>query len=145
MAKYESPAVTLPAPAEKVYEKLSNLGNLKSVLDRIPAHKIPEDKRDIFEAVEITDNSISLPAGPVGNLTFHVVEKVEPTLIRLKGEGAPVAMALALHIRPGIDNHCEAKAEVDVDIPAMLKPMVGGHIQKLADQFGQVLQAIDFA
>ena len=80
----------------------------------------------------------------MGALTFRVSEKVEPSLIRLTGEGSPVPLTLSMHIIPDGPT-CKAKAEIDIAIPAMLKPMVGGHIQKMADQFSQVLRAIPFA
>lgn len=145
MAKYNSSEETLHASAEAVFSKLSNLENLRSLLDRVPADKIPEDKKAMFESITITPDSITVPGGPVGAMTFRVTEKVEPTLIALSGEGSPVPLSLAMHITPETESSCKAKVEIDIEIPAMLKPMIGGHIQKMADQFGEVLKAIPFA
>ena len=145
MAIYNSDSVRLSSPAETVYSKLSNLENLRSLLEKVPADQIPEDKRAMFDSISITPDSISVPGGPVGSLTFKVVEKGEPVLIKLNGEGSPVPLTLAMHITPEGADACTAKVEIDIAIPAMLKPMVGGHIQKMADQFGQVLKAIPFA
>ena len=145
MAKYNSEDVLLHAPAEAVYSKLSNLENLRSLLEKIPADKIPADKMEMFKSITITPDAITVPGGPVGSLTFRVKEKVEPSLIRLVGEGSPVPLSLAMHITPDTELSSKAKVVIDIDIPAMLKPMVGGHIQKMVDQFGQVLRAIPFA
>ncbi|MDE6444654.1 MAG: hypothetical protein K2K64_09600 [Muribaculaceae bacterium] len=145
MAKYQSSEETLQASAEAVFSKLSNLENLRSLLDRVPADKIPEDKKAMFDNITITPDSITVPGGPVGALTFRMTEKVEPTLIALSGEGSPVPLSLAMHITPESESSCKAKVEIDIEIPAMLKPMIGGHIQKMADQFGEVLKAIPFA
>lgn len=144
MAIYKSSDVVLPTPAETVFSKLSNLENLKDILGKIPADKIPEDKRDIFEKITITPDSISVPGGPVGSLTFRMAEKVEPSLIKLNAEGTPIPLSLGMHVSPDGDSSSKAYVEIDIDIPAMLKPMVGGQIQKMADQFGEVLKAISF-
>lgn len=145
MAIYNSTPVRLQSPAETVFAKLSNLENLRSLLEKVPADRIPEDKRGMFESITITPESITVPGGPVGSLTFKVVEKKEPSLVKLSGEGSPVPLTLSMHIAPEGAGACTAKVEIDIAIPAMLKPMVGGHIQKMADQFGQVLKAIPFA
>ena len=73
------------------------------------------------------------------------MEKTEPSLIKLAAGNSPVPLTLTLHISPETDASCSAKVDIDIDLPPMLKPMVGGHIQKMADQFGQVLKAIPFA
>lgn len=145
MAIYTNTPVTLNASAENVYSKLSNLENLRSLLEKVPADSIPADKRQMFDSISVTADSITVPGGPVGALTFKVAEKVEPKLIKLTAEGAPVPLTLAMHITPLSADSCEAYVEIDIAIPAMLKPMIGGTIQKMTDQFGQVLRSIPFA
>lgn len=81
----------------------------------------------------------------MGALTFKIKERVEPTLVKLDGEGSPVPLTLAMHITPTGADSCTAKVEIDIALPAMLKPMVSGPLQKMADQFGQVLKAIPFS
>ncbi|MDE6095595.1 MAG: SRPBCC family protein [Muribaculaceae bacterium] len=144
MATYKSDDVLLLAPAEAVFAKLSNLENLRSLLEKVPADQIPADKMEMFNSITVTPDSITVPGGPVGALTFRVKEKVDPTLIRLQGEGSPVPLSLSMQITPDSEATSKAKVVIDIEIPAMLKPMVGGHIQKMADQFGQVLKAIPF-
>ena len=145
MSIYSSEKVKLEAPAEKVYEKLSNLENLKGLLDKVPADRIPEDKRQMFENIRITSDTIEVPGGPMGNLMFRITERKTPSLIRLKGEGIPVEMSLALHIEPISSDSSQAQVIIDIEIPALLKPMIGGQIQKVANQFGDVIGAIPFA
>lgn len=145
MAIYSSGEVNLNASAPNVFDKLSNLENLQGMLDKVPADRIPEDKRQMFENIRITPDTIEVPGGPMGNLVFRVTERVAPSLIKLKGEGIPIEMALILHLTPISDSSSSAKVDVDINLPAMLKPMVGGQIQKIANQFGEVLGAIPFA
>lgn len=145
MTKYSSPEVTLQAPAEVVFNKLSNLENLRSMLDKVPADRIPEDKRQMFDNIKITSDSIEVPGAPMGSLIFRVVEKKEPDMIKLQGEGMPIAMSLTMHIKPEGTTTSKGHVDFDIDIPMMLRPMVGGQIQKIADQFGDVLSAIPFS
>lgn len=145
MTKYSSPEVTLQAPAEVVFNKLSNLENLRSMLDKVPADRIPDDKRQLFENIKITPDTIEVPGAPMGSLIFRVIEKKAPDMIKLQGEGMPIAMALTMHIKPDGETTSKGHVDFDIDIPMMLKPMVGGQIQKIADQFGDVLAAIPFS
>lgn len=145
MSVYKSEKVDLSASAETVFNKLSNLENLRALLGNVSPESVPEDKREMFESIEITPDSISVPAGPVGNLTFRVVEKREPSLIELAAENSPIPLSLAMNLMPLTDCSCEAQVAIDIKLPPMLAPMVGGHIQKMADQFGQVLKAIPFS
>lgn len=144
MATYKSKPADINASAETVYDKMSNLDNLRTLLDKVPADKIPTDKLEMFNSLEITSDSISIPAGPVGALTFRTVEKEAPVFLKMQGEGSPVAIFLSLHIKPESENSCQAQVEVDVALPPMLAPMIGGTIQKLADQFGEVIKSIPF-
>ena len=145
MAIFKSGEVSLHAPADIVFTKLSNLENLRSLLDKVPADQIPDDKRQMFENITITPDTITVPGGPVGALTFRVKERVAPSLIKLEGEGAPVALNLLMHIEPEGSDYSRAQVEIDIAIPAMLKPMVSGPLQQMADQFSQVLKAIPFS
>ena len=145
MATYSSGSVNLNASADNVFKKLSNLNNLQSLLNNVPADRIPADKREMFENLKITEDSIEIPGGPMGSLTLRMVEKVEPTLIKLAGEGLPIALSLSMHITPESESSSKANVDIDIDIPAMLKPMIGGQIQKMASQFGDMLGAISFS
>lgn len=144
MATYESEEKHLSASAESVYAKLSNLEGLKTLLDKVPGSAVPEDKRELLEGIEITPDTITIPGGPVGSVTLRKSRLIEPELIELKGEGTPVPLSLALKIRPEGESACVAKAVIDLEIPAMLKPMVSGPMQKMISQFGDVLGALNF-
>lgn len=130
------------APAETVFDKLSNLNGLGELIKNAPADQIPEDQRELLDQVTSTEDTVSFPAGPVGNITLRVTDRVRPSLIRLEGEGTPVPLHLELHIIPLTPETCEAQVEIDIQIPAMLKPMVNGPLQKMADQFGMMLRQL---
>ena len=144
MAVFKSQIRQIQAPAEAVFDKLSNLENLKSLLAQVPESASPADQKDMFDAIRVTEDSISFPAGPVGELTLRMTKKVRPTLISLDGVGAPVALSMNLEIGIVSPDACEAAVAIDIAIPAMLKPMIGGTIQKMADQFGEMLVRLKY-
>lgn len=144
MAIFKAQPVIINAPAEAVYGKLSNLSNIKSLMASIPESAIPADKKEMFDSVEITEDSIIFPAGPVGQITMKITRKQEPTLIHLEGIGTPVALSLELQIGILNSSQCEAVTAIDIAIPPMLKPMIGGTMQKMADQFTQVIGALKY-
>lgn len=139
MALYKSKTRQIQASAEAVFDKLSDLSNLRQLLESVPESAIPADKREMFDAVRVTDQTISFPAGPVGELTMRMTRRERPSLIELTGEGAPVALKMMLEIAATGADTCEGAVAIDIAIPAMLKPMIGGTIQKMADQFADML------
>ena len=144
MAEFKSKETPISASAEAVYKKLSNLEGLKELLSRVPEDQIPADQRDLFSQIKITSDTLSFPAGPVGELTLRLAETVEPTFIRLEGVGTPVPMGLMLHIHPSTEVSCSAEVAVDLQIPAMLKPMVSGPLKNMVEQFANMLRNLPY-
>ncbi len=144
MAKYESEPKRIQASVQQVFSRLDNLEGLRDLLEKVPGSAVPEDKRAMLEGIEITPDTITIPGGPVGSLTLRKSRTIEPELIELKGEGTPVPLTLSLHLTPQGEDACEAKACIDLEIPAMLKPMISGPMNKMIGQFGDVLGALNF-
>ena len=112
------------------------------MIKNIPEDKVPADQRAQLEQVQVTADTISFPGGPVGNITLRLDEVKSPTLISLVGQGTPVPLKMAMHITPLTPDTCEAHVEIDLQIPAMLKPMINGPMQKMTQQFAQMLRQV---
>lgn len=145
MATYRSETVGLAYPAETVFSRLSNLEALGDVIKNIPEDKIPADQLAQLEKVRVTRDTISFPGGPVGEITLRMDKLQEPVLISLVGDGTPVPLSLSMHILPLTSDTCEAYVEIDLQIPAMLKPMVNGPMQKMTQQFAHMLRQVPMA
>lgn len=145
MANFKSETVTLGSPAESVYNKLSNLGSLRELLANMPADKVPEDKRQMLENIEITDDTITIPGGPAGAITLKMAQKTPFSLIRMEGEGTPVPLSLMMHLNSMSGSACEASVEIDIKVPMLVVPMIKGPLQQIVDQFAQVLRSIPMA
>lgn len=140
----KSEKTPIAASAEKVYLKLSDLSNLQGLLDHVPADQIPEDKRDLFENLVITSDSIKIPAGPVGEITLTITDLMPYSLIGLTGEGSPIPLSMQMEINSTGSHSCEVQIGVSIEVPLMLKPMISGPLRKIVDQFAQVVSAIPF-
>ena len=132
MATYKSATVGLAYPADNVFGKLSNLEGLGTMLRDVPADHVPADQLAMLGQVRVTPDTISFPAGPAGEITLRLAETVSPSL-------------RALHVTPLTPESCESFVQIDIQIPAMLKPMVSGPLQKMADQFAQMLRQVPMA
>ena len=47
-----------------------------------------------------------------------------------------------MDIRPVSDNTSEVETLIDVEIPAMLRPLIGPQLQKAADKFGELIAGL---
>lgn len=144
MATYKSDEVTLKASAQSVFDRLGNFESLKSLLAQVPEDQIPADKKEMFDNIKLTEDAIEFPGGPVGAIRLRVSDKVPPVKIALKGEGTPVPLSIQLDITPIDNDSCRAQTKIDIEIPAMLRPMISGPMQKMTEQFASVLRSIPF-
>lgn len=131
MATYKSKQVTISHPIEEVYERISNIGAYQQKLDSLPA-----EVKDKLGDVRFEPDAIVITAAPVGEIRFAVKERIKPSSVKLSAEQSPVPLTLSVNLTPDSDSSTNAVSQIDVEIPAMLKPMVGGKMQEAADKFG---------
>ncbi len=84
-------------------------------------------------------DAIVITAAPVGEIRFAVKERIKPSSVKLSAEQSPVPLTLSVNLTPDSDSSTNAVSQIDVEIPAMLKPMVGGKMQEAADKFGELI------
>ena len=136
MATFTSKPPIVDSPAATVAEKFSDLSAMQKVLDQIPA-----DERAKIGDIALTPDSIVMKTPQVGDITLKVTQRT-PERVTLTAMGSPVPMNLSVNIKPLSDTQTELTTSMDVEIPAFLKPMVGGTLQKAVDQFGQLMQRL---
>lgn len=137
MATYSSKPVTIPVAPNKISEKFADFTNLQSHLD-----SLPQEQREKVGDVKFTHDSIVMNTPQVGAITLKVNERT-PSRIVMGAVGSPVPMNLALDFKPvNGGESTELVTSMDVDIPAMLKPMVGGTLQKAVDQLADLMKKL---
>lgn len=135
MAKYTSKPVTVNRPINEVYSGISNIKGYQEKLDALP-----DEARAKIGDVKFSEDSITINAVPVGEITFTVVERKEPNKIVLQSAQSPVPLKLSVDLTDRTADTTDIVSEIDVDIPAFLRPMVGGKLQEAADQFGNLIK-----
>lgn len=123
--------------AVQAFDKLANVEALQELLDQAP-----EDIRAKMGDVRFTNDEIVIGTPQIGNITLRVVERQSPSLIRYQAVGSPVPLTMSIIITPVDSGSCKAATEIDIDIPAMLRPLVGPRMQEAADKFGDLLGLI---
>lgn len=134
MAKYSSQLVTINGSQADVYNKISNLGAYQELLD-----KMPDDLRQKAGDVRFTDDAIIINANPVGEIRLEIIDRHEPDLIKLKASNAPVPMFLSLELDKETDSTTKLVSVIEVDVPAILKPMIGPKMQEAANQMATLV------
>lgn len=134
MAEYSCKPVILNYPVEVVYSRLSDFSSYQTKLD-----ELPQDVRAQIGNVRFTPDSIIINVAPVGEIAFEVVERITPSQVRLQAKNAPVPMFLIIQMKPTDTTATEVVATIDVEIPMMLRPIVGGKMQEAANMFGDML------
>lgn len=134
MSIYKGKPAKVGQPQETVYEKISNIGAYQQRLD-----SLPEEARAKLGDVRFSDDAIVITAQPVGEICFKVVERTAPSLVRLEATSSPVPFGIAIRMTADGAESTDVSTELDVDIPMMLRPMVGGKLQEAADKFSDLI------
>ncbi len=137
MANYKSKPHTLAVSAQTAYDRLSNPSNFGAGI-----RQLPEEVRQKMPPIEFTDDSLTLETPQVGKLTFKIVERTPGERIRFAAQGSPIPLEMALEFADG--DPATVTAAIIAEIPAMLRPLVGGKLQeasnKLAETIANVLR-----
>ena len=88
------------------------------------------------------EDSIIINTPNVGEIAFTIIERKEPSLVKLGAANSPVPFDITVNLTPESADTTEAQTEINVEIPAMLKPLVGGKLQEAANQFGNMLSTM---
>lgn len=139
MATYKSKEFTIQSPAPSIFERITDLASFESRLDQLPP-----DLRQKLGNVRFGQDTISINAAPMGEIKFRVTDKVAPERVTLSAEQSPVPLTLSVLLHPTLQDPGATYVQtvIDVDIPPMLRPMVGGKLQEAANKFGELLTSM---
>lgn len=130
MAKYTSPATVINKPAAELVARFADFTAMQTALDALGSQE-----RAKVGDVAFTRDTIKITTPQVGDIVLRATERT-PDRIKLEAENSPVPMSLTVDFKAINEAATEVIGAIDVDIPMMLKPMVGPALQKAADQFG---------
>ncbi len=121
--------------AAAVYDRLSDISAFQAKIDQLP-----DDVKSKIGSVRFTDDSIIINAAPVGDMVLKVTERVPEKRVAFTAQSAPVPLIMAINIDSVADDKSTVTTAIDVEIPAMLRPMVGPKLQEAAEKFGDMIR-----
>ena len=137
MSVYKGKSVTIPRPIGDIYAKISDLGQYQPMVDQLP-----DDQRARLQGVEFTAASVRMDAPGVGKLEFKIAERTAPTHVGLTAAGSPVPLKLSVDLAEDGPESTVVTPKIDIEIPMMLRPLIGGKLQEAADKFGEVFTSV---
>ncbi|MBP3304205.1 MAG: SRPBCC family protein [Muribaculaceae bacterium] len=137
MSIYSGKPVSIPRPISEIYAKVSDLAQYKDMVEQLPA-----EQREKLQGVEFRGDAFKMDAPGVGELVFRIVERTPSTHVGLNAEGSPIPLKLSIDLADIDGTSTRLTPRVDIQIPAMLRPFIGGKMQEAADKFGEVFTSL---
>ena len=151
--KEESSVKQIYAPVERVYSTLSNLENLRPLLERAQNDESLRDKLDQMgqgasldglKDVVLTNDSISVPAPMFGTISMNVVDREENKCIKFQTDKSPIEAKMWIQVLPVTAETSKMRLTVDANIPFMLKAMVGSKLKEGLEKVADALAMIQY-
>ncbi len=139
MTTYSSKPVDVALAASTVYDRIGNLGSFQERIESLPG-----EVRAKIGSVTFTDDTIVINAAPMGDMTLRVTERIPAKRIALTAENSPVPIVLSVNMEEKDAELTQVVTSIDVDMPAMLRPMVGPKLQEAAEKFGDMIKNLAF-
>lgn len=137
MATYKSNLQPVNRSAEELFERFSDLSRLQGALDGLT-----EEQRKQVGDVHFSADSIRIVTPQVGEIAFEVTERVHPSKVVFGTNSSPVPLTMEVDIKPVSESASEVQTLINVEIPAMLRPIIGPQMQKAADKFGELITGL---
>jgi carbon monoxide dehydrogenase subunit G len=155
MAKYESKVKQIAAPVEQVYAMLSDLENLRPIIDgakdndavraQIEAAGQDPSMLDRLQDVRLTSDSIAIPAPMVGEISLRICEREENKCIKFETEQSPVAANMWIQVLPSEGVGTKMRLTLKADLNPMIKMMVGSKLESGVDKLADMLAMLAYA
>ena len=132
MAKYTGKEVDVNAPASQIAEKFEDLSLFGTYLEQIP----PEERSKAGD-ISFERDAIVINNPTVGKMTFNVVER-SPEKVVFGADGM-LPLTVVVNFKPVGENETKVNTVLEIELPAMLRPLIGGKLQQVADMFGELI------
>lgn len=149
MSTFESSIRQIPYPQQNVYDKLSDLSNIKTLKERYELMKdnMPEEARKQAEAIkdlQFDQDSLTVNVPPVGTIRLKVVDREEPKCIKFETEQSPVPFNFWIQLLPVTTTSCKMKLTIKADLNPFIKQMVKKPLSEGIEKIADVLQMIQY-
>lgn len=142
MESYKSDKIIIDHNINVIYSKLSDPRVFKAHLDQ-NIDRLPDEAREHLEKVRFDDDGISVES-PIGELKLSVSESVEPTMVKYIAQSSPVPFGLVVNLEAIDEEHTQSITELNIELPMMLRAMVGSKLTDGAKKLGEVIAKLPY-
>ena len=142
MQHYKSDRHEINYDINTVYSKLSNPDVLRQQLEK-NADNLPPEAKENLSKVQFTSEGISIES-PMGPVVLGVTESVEPTRVVYAAANMPINFNLSIELEAIDEARTAAVAQINIDLPFMLRAVVGGQLGDAASQLGKMLAVLPY-
>ncbi|MGM9866205.1 MAG: hypothetical protein ACI30P_08060 [Muribaculaceae bacterium] len=137
MTKYTGKTSIVNLPAAEISDKFADMSTFNDKLAGMP-----EDVRKHMGDLTFTRDSVCMDTKQAGKVVFKVTERDDRHIVLACT--FPLPISLTLNLTPVADDAAktEVSTDVDIEIPAMLRPIIGPQMQKVADHFSTAMGSI---
>ena len=141
MKRIESGIKHIPYSQESVYSKVSDLSNLKYLVDRIP-----EDQKNQFKAEDLvcTPDRVSCTVSPIGQVEVGVVGRDPFKCVKMETLRSPIKLTLWIQIVSTGDTSCKIKLTVDADLNMFMAKMVEKPLTEAVEKLADMLSMLPY-
>lgn len=152
MAKYESQIKEINALQENVYNRLSDLSQLQTMKDNMPAEMKEQIKAKMNEETggklqlsnfSFTSDTANFKASGM-DVCIRIIDREPNKCVKFTADNSPVAFTLWIQMLPQGPYQTKIRVTLDIDIPFYLKPMIGSKLDGAADQIAEMLTKIPY-
>lgn len=137
MSQYKGKPATVDATAAHIARKFNDLSVLNDMLDQLPADELAKLGSMTFEPA-----AIIIVNPQVGELRFNVTRADEKQIVLEAASIVPIKIIIDLEPEGDDGARTRVATILDMDVPMMLRPIIGGKMQMMADSFGQMVNMI---
>ena len=141
MKRIESGIKQIPYSQESVYSKVSDLSNLKYLVDRIP-----EDQKNQFKAEDLvcTPDRVSCTVSPIGQVEVGIVGRDPFKCVKMETLRSPIKLTLWIQIVSTGDTSCKIKLTVDADLNMFMAKMVEKPLTEAVEKLADMLSMLPY-
>ena len=141
MESYKSEPRVVAYPTQQLYNLLTSPEMLEQIVAS-RAEQIPEDLREQLSALRF-DGGVIINT-PMGDLKFAVdPEHCEPGhVVHYTAQGSPIDLNLVFTLDPVDEGTTQGVAELQVDLPMLLRPVAGPLLKQAVAHMGQMLDMV---
>lgn len=142
MTTYQSSVKHIAAPAERIFNKLSDLKQLEPFVERLN-EQVPDDKVKIKD-VMINDESVYVTMDPMGVIGVKIIEKEPFKTIKFESDKSPVQFNFWIQIVEKEPNDSKIRLTLKADIPFMIRMMIKDKVEQGIEMVAEALTKIEY-